>query len=108
MTKLDEAIERLQSMHYDHNTNVADRAARDEVIEAARAYREMQWRPIESAPLDGREVIVFDSEDSAFPFIAHYRRTPEFGWFRDFAPRIGVNPTHWKPLPQPPHQGERE
>ena len=61
----------------------------------------MKWFSIESAPLDGTPVLVFDGEVA----LAWYEG--EFGWrsyHGDGDPRW--DPTHWMPLPDPPQQSE--
>lgn len=60
----------------------------------------MDWQPIETAPKDGREIILFDPD--YFPrsgFEGRYS-APGANWFSSFG--SPVEPTHWMPLPEPP------
>ena len=62
-----------------------------------------EWQPIETAPKDGRWVLVFIPE----AYNWHYGErhcakwvSRESGWSM---PGIGgLSPTHWMPLPEPP------
>ena len=67
----------------------------------------MTWRPIETAPKDGREVLLF------WPFNAFGTPTVDTGawlkipsytehWCRNRRPMFGGDPSHWMPLPEPP------
>ena len=70
------------------------------------------WQPIETAPQDGRTVIV-GADMGEFGFVrgtAHFAGTPGSfisGWiargFTDPPGELGLaHPTHWMPLPAPP------
>jgi len=78
-----------------------------------------QWRPIESAPKDGAEIILSNGETVAQghwfhtpPFIreirdmdGHYIDQDESDGYDDWIDSSGgmqPDPTHWIPLPQPP------
>lgn len=55
------------------------------------------WQPIETAPKDGTDILVF-SPESGEMFVAYYKRGE---WF------FAVNNTlscvsHWRDLPEPP------
>lgn len=68
------------------------------------------WRPIESAPRNWDDVLVFSPEHEGFNcegvFSAFYD-TENKGWFTFFANgNMRLNPTHWMPLPAAPMQGE--
>ena len=67
------------------------------------------WHPIETAPKDGRRLLMF-SEDEDYE---DCDLTPQIGLWRDgqwliawdFTPMDGdvfKLPTHWMPLPEPP------
>lgn len=61
-----------------------------------------EWQPIETAPKDGRTVLVCVADSHFDPSIAHY----EDAWGvlqADFSFHIlNERPTHWMPLPAPP------
>lgn len=76
----------------------------------------MEWQPIETAPKDGREIIVWGVRGGDWGYTE-----PEWtwtgarwsggslsvpaGWYETKAtPRYsnGFSPTHWMPLPEPP------
>ena len=82
----------------------------------------MDWQPIETAPKDGTRVLL-----ARFIDCAKYRHLPRTGWIKvgrwvghyldgyenkwreNSVPevpigseRIGLCPTHWMPLPEPP------
>lgn len=77
------------------------------------------WQPIETAPKDGRKVLVYVKGDSLYPTAASFKSReywqsnyddPEYmeeGWYwafgypSDFHEEV-IEPTHWMPLPQPP------
>jgi hypothetical protein len=68
-----------------------------------------EWLPIETAPRDGREVILGEPGDSYVGFYeagGDYRRG-EDGWWAemdrgDLLTAKNMHPTHWLPLPAPP------
>lgn len=55
-----------------------------------------QWKPIETAPKDGTEVVVVDIDGDRF--IAS--SIDGQNWYDGFFPIY--HPTHWMPLPAPP------
>lgn len=62
---------------------------------------ERGWRPIESAPKDGRRFIAAfkDADMGSWIVVA------DVGWHRDHWCSDGdgyIEPTHWMPLPIPP------
>jgi hypothetical protein len=70
------------------------------------------WRPIESAPKDGRSLMVWIADDQiAGPHVlAPISITAENAWWDDstcdrIEPLGSV--THWRPLPAPPQQEPR-
>ncbi len=64
------------------------------------------WQPIETAPLDGSEIIVWSYREDAFVAFWH---GPSNSWLwtsRDLSGDERLDPTHWQPLPPPPKGGE--
>src|SRR5690606_30158484 len=55
------------------------------------------WLPIETAPADGRMILVYEAR-SADPI---HLRSADGDWWR----KQGVGPSHWMPLPTPPTAG---
>lgn len=57
-----------------------------------------KWRPIETTPKDGTELLLFDG----FMYLGSYAWTAENGdvLFQGSGPAF--KPTHWMPLPAPP------
>lgn len=58
------------------------------------------WQPIETAPKDGTEVLIWvELHGFMRRAVSHYA-----GQYADWViPGIaGLNPTHWMPLPEPP------
>ena len=65
----------------------------------------MQWQPIETAPKDGRPVIVRLDEGEII--VARFSRDKiGTGWWDEHANSCqswaDANATHWMPLPDPP------
>ena len=68
-----------------------------------------EWKPIETAPRDGREIMAINAEAGEFArprFCRWFRATraarngTEFWAVRGTSQAI--HPTHWMPLPEPP------
>ncbi|MEM1040834.1 MAG: DUF551 domain-containing protein [Pseudomonadota bacterium] len=55
------------------------------------------WQPIETAPLDGTDILTWDGNYHTVLFMSQYGS----GWTAG-NPRIKYEPTHWQPLPSPP------
>lgn len=78
-----------------------------------------EWLPIETAPKDGRELLVFGKRGID---IARWQTDPSI-WERENVPCWAVfepedmfysvylldddAPTHWQPLPEPPEKDKR-
>lgn len=56
------------------------------------------WFPIETAPKDGTDVLVWDK---AFVIAYYETHIPPPRW-RSTDEMIPLEPTHWMPLPEPP------
>lgn len=58
----------------------------------------MKWQPIETAPVDGTEILV--AEDR-YVTVA---RWCGFYWGDGLSLMGSIGPTHWMPLPEPPEE----
>lgn len=70
---------------------------------------DLQWQPIETAPRDGRIVLVNDTNEGLSPWaFASYLDSDDWaGWIYDDPTAqdsnpLGPQPTHWIPLPPLP------
>lgn len=85
--------------------NAAALKAAFDAYEAARG-----WQPIETAPKDWTDVLLFDPEyenDHRKVFEGYYSpRDGGFGFWVDAAYTDCVNPTHWQPLATPPNHSK--
>ena len=63
----------------------------------------MTWQPIETAPKDGTEILLWDKEFEAYA--VGYFLKPLAQWTA-FPGGImdDVSPSHWMPLPEPPEE----
>ena len=64
----------------------------------------MTWQPIDTAPKDGREILVWSSRDGTFVAFWYEIRN---GWFwtsHDLEGDEEINATFWQPLPPPPDE----
>lgn len=52
----------------------------------------MEWQPIETAPKDGRVVLLCDQMGNRWTDSSHWH----------IKNGCGLPPTHWMPLPEPP------
>lgn len=69
------------------------------------AFQELEkldnWQPIETAPRDGRDVLLFDY--SGVSVIGCWNIIADDGFFStEYLP---VDASHWMPLPEPPKEG---
>lgn len=74
----------------------------------------MDWQPIETAPKDGRPVLLFGETEKTGPVWAVAKwssymaaNVKEYGWVvaietRSGAAAVTVGPTHWMPPPAGP------
>ena len=65
------------------------------------------WQPIETAPMDGTEVILFypHLRDEGFVTAGYWDRGSEHyeaHWYSDLVNGGASPPTRWQPLPAPP------
>lgn len=72
----------------------------------------MDWQPIETAPKDGRRLLLGWVDGQVTEGFWRWKQPPGFpnyrwsddwiGWTRVEFEDKGINPTHWMPLPEPP------
>lgn len=63
-----------------------------------------EWKPIETAPKD-RPILAADDQGIEIVNFDKYRNEFVMNGFDEHGDVIGMYPTHWQPLPQPP-EGE--
>lgn len=59
----------------------------------------MKWEPIETAPKDGSEILLFFTTHFSKICVGHYAIG---NWIESQGWSIADKPTHWMPLPEPP------
>lgn len=65
------------------------------------------WEPMETAPLDGGDVWLFDADAEPAQYVGHYVDDPN-GSYWAYAEELvnevagQATPSHWRPLPPPP------
>jgi hypothetical protein len=70
----------------------------------------VEWQPIETAPKDGRKILVWPYWSDGLPESVSWRdmKRTSGRWEGSGLFCTGASPTHWMPLPAPPLiQGER-
>ena len=74
----------------------------------------MSWKPIETAPKDGTNVLVYERFPKWQKWVGkdEYDSYIEIGYYQDgdwciraHVPPWNNDPTHWMPLPEPPKEG---
>lgn len=68
------------------------------------------WRPIETAPKDGRVILAWsvganDSEAQLMWWDGEPDDGLEAYWCVNYEGKTSLDPTHWMPLPEPPAKG---
>ena len=62
----------------------------------------MNWQPIETAPRDGTEILLWEQEFDLYAVGIFSELQQEWiGWEEWSEP---MNPSHWMPLPEPPEE----
>ena len=66
----------------------------------------IRWRPIESAPKDRTDVLLYDPGADWWPLLARWEDQECFepGWYTPTAHQV-FDPSHWMPFPPPPVKG---
>jgi hypothetical protein len=63
----------------------------------------MEWQPIETAPKDGTDVLLWVPDGTYFSLMMTGSYEGEdMGWCDNARGSPGFDPTHWMPLPPPP------
>lgn len=104
MTELDERAWDVALLTFYNTSNVQ---------KTIRAYLDAadDWRPIETAPRDGTDILVSrrddDDDGGEFAVAQWWVRSWAFmsGRPGDMPALLGFIPTHWRPLPSPPKEG---
>ena len=95
----DELEDILTQLTYDKNEE-----DRSHLVWRARTIIESdEWKPIETAPKDGTEILMWSQYDGIV--VGHYSKSVwADGWiiYDARSDTIELHPTHWMPLPQPP------
>ena len=67
-----------------------------------------EWQPIETAPKDGRHILIWDWEGLASIVEIYWAKDSDWeGWvyaeelLAEACPEVD-DPTHWQPVPEPP------
>ena len=68
-----------------------------------------KWQPIETAPRDARTAVLTTTEtdtEVAIQRLGYWTRYgSKEGWYSVDSDRpLGITPTHWMPLPEPPKE----
>lgn len=63
----------------------------------------MDWQPIETAPKDGTSILLW-GDWLKTPCVDNGSEDGTFGAFTSQTGYESVHPTHWMPLPKPPHE----
>lgn len=92
------ALENFKSGEF-NRALVACEKVDDYTIPLYTSQSAQEWQPIETAPKDGTEILLFSGWDIG---LCYWRNDSCFlGWTWGAGNRFN-NPSHWMPLPQPP------
>ena len=105
--KVREALEKIKSCH-ERNINHQTEKLDDIPLLINRALEALasdQWQPIETAPKDGRGILVYRPEGGTniIPKVSIDYWSEEYGnvWAKS---NENTQPTHWMTLPNPPEE----
>lgn len=83
---------------------VAERDVLKAELAALKAAQE--WRGMESAPKDGARILVFiDNGDDPIKTVGERHANKRY-WISSWSGEVLYPPTHWMPLPTPPHRSK--
>ena len=95
------AAERIRSLH--EQLSAARRDADEAEAYAAELEQRTKWQPIETAPKEaGAEFLVWH-KTWAYPTVACFDNLYESYYSPVGGDELYPQPTHWMPLPEPPH-----
>jgi len=66
----------------------------------------MKWQPIETAPKDAGDYLVFNASSEEMFVAYRYSGNTNEWWYSD-RHRLQEPPTHWMPLPAPPSEATK-
>jgi hypothetical protein len=61
-----------------------------------------EWRPIETAPKDGTQILVYLGKHYGINIVVVFWQPDGERWMMTAAQPLEVSATHWQPLPEPP------
>lgn len=107
-----EWVKRLRASHQPYVPQIPEYDAAEHALQLA---IDGGWMPIESAPRDGKAILVYCPNKRIYGETGNVIRTcwqrhathdPDnsYGWVGLYD--INDTPTHWMPLPQPPEESE--
>lgn len=72
--------------------------------ELRRLQEERKWQPIETAPKDGTEVLLFDAKDAPNEYVGFYDEGGYWCYSELLVQDVtgAAYPTHWMPKPENP------
>lgn len=71
------------------------------LLEYELACASLQWQPIETAPKDGKSILVCNHKNGVTQCAVYLSKRWLTTWQHE---EITTDPTHWMPLPAPPSQ----
>lgn len=92
----------ISTLRAQQETDRATIAALSAPSPSADALRSGEWRPIESAPKDGRDLLIVDAR-YGHPVRIGFWDEGRGGVWSIWPGRERIHPTHWRPLPASPN-----
>ena len=91
-----EAADRIEEL--DAKVRTAEEIGRAFEEDAGQLRANMTWQPIETAPKDGTEILLWEPKGEGICIGCYY---PTTGWNNGYD-KLLHTPTHWMPLPEEP------
>lgn len=99
----------VMSMALDHSHLYRMMAERmEQAADEIERLQAQAWQPIETAPRDGTDILVWDGERRTMTLWGKVSHVPIFGFLdvwgcdAEDIDLMDPQPTHWMPLPDPP------